>query len=146
MADKQNVIVLGEQWRDAAIHDVSILPKASLPSRLPHSTEQFHVLYIRSSLVIHFKHRSVYIGSLGFFSPFFLGVYQKHKISGQSIELLNQNFHFNKLSRKFMSCHSLTSTSFGLLLLNLTAHFKHIERFLKSQSLKYLIRIYQTRH
>ena len=54
------VVVSSEQQRDSAIHiHVSILPKTSLPSRLPHNTELSSMLYNRSLLVIHFKYSSV---------------------------------------------------------------------------------------
>ena len=36
-------------------------PQTPLPSRPPHNTEQFPVLYSRSLLVIHFKYSSVYM-------------------------------------------------------------------------------------
>ena len=55
-------VVSGEEWRDSAIHiHVSILPKPPLPSELAHNIEQFHVLYNRALLVIHFKYSSVYM-------------------------------------------------------------------------------------
>ena len=40
---------------------VSISPQAPHPSRLPHNTEQFPMLYSRTLLLIHFKYSSVYM-------------------------------------------------------------------------------------
>ena len=61
-----NVVVFsGEHQRDSAIHvHVSILARTSLPSRLLLNTEQFHVLYNRSLVAIHFKYSSVYMSIL----------------------------------------------------------------------------------
>ena len=59
-----NVIVSSEQRRDSAIHiHVSILPQTPAAIQLAHNIEQteFHVLYNRSLLVIHFKYSSVYM-------------------------------------------------------------------------------------
>ena len=56
------VIVSSGQKRASAIHShVSILPKSSLPSRLPHEIEQFPVIFRRSLLVTHFKYSTVYM-------------------------------------------------------------------------------------
>ena len=56
------VIVSGGQQRNSAIQiHVSIFPEVPTPSKLPHNIRQFPVLYIRSLLVIHFKHSSVYM-------------------------------------------------------------------------------------
>ena len=57
------VVISGEQWRDSAIHiRVSILPQTPLLSRLAHNRwAEFHVLYSRSLLVIHFKCNRVYM-------------------------------------------------------------------------------------
>ena len=38
-------------------------PQSPLPSRLPHSFEQFHVRHSRSLLVIRFKYNSVYLST-----------------------------------------------------------------------------------
>ena len=43
------------------IHTCIHFPPNSLPSRLPHNSEQFPVLFRRSLLVIHFKYSSVYM-------------------------------------------------------------------------------------
>ena len=40
---------------------VSISPQALHPSRLPHNTEKFPMLYSRALLLIHFKYNSVYM-------------------------------------------------------------------------------------
>ena len=59
------VVFSGEHQRDSAIHvHVSILAQTSLPSRLLLNTEQFHVLYNRSLVAIHFKYSSVYMSIL----------------------------------------------------------------------------------
>ena len=56
------VIVSHEQRSTSAVYiHVSTLPQILLPSRLVHNIEQFHVLYYRSLLIIHFKYSSVYM-------------------------------------------------------------------------------------
>ena len=74
------VIVPGGPQRDSATHiHVCILPQTPLPSRLPHNIEQeFHVLYNRSLLVIHFKYSSVYIWV---FLPLFFFTIEQNKCS-----------------------------------------------------------------
>ena len=62
-ASKQCSVDSGEPWRDSAVHiHVSILPQSPLPSRLARKLwVEFHVLYNRSLLVIHFEYSIVYM-------------------------------------------------------------------------------------
>ena len=58
---KNVITVSGEQWRDSAMHIyVSILPQTLFPSRLARNIWiEFHTLYNRSLLAIHFEYNCV---------------------------------------------------------------------------------------
>ena len=62
------VLISGEQWKDSAICVyVSIIPQIILHSGWHKHWAESHALYKRSLLVIHFKHRIIYIGVYSFF-------------------------------------------------------------------------------